>query len=135
MVGVGRGAAMGVLIKNAESIERAENITHLLMDKTGTLTEGKPKVVSIKTVSGMDGSLFLKMAAALEQNSEHPLAKAVIDAAKEKGFSLEKVDNFESVTGSGVKATIQGKKALLGKERFLTDSGIKTSELLQKEAL
>ncbi len=134
MVGVGKGAQTGILIKNAEAIERAEQVTYLLTDKTGTLTEGKPKVVSFRTAPGTNESDLLKIAASLEQSSEHPLAKAILDSAKDKNIPLEKVEKFESVTGSGIKGFIRGKPALLGKEKFLAVSGIKISEVLQKEA-
>jgi len=86
MVGVGRGAQKGVLVKSAEALERLEKVTTLIMDKTGTLTEGKPKLVDIRPVDGIDAKEFLRLAASLEQNSEHPLAAAIIRGAKEQGL-------------------------------------------------
>src|SRR5208283_2972957 len=96
MVGVGKGAQSGILIKNAEAIERTEKVNCLLTDKTGTLTAGKPRVTSSIPNSGVDQRQLLEMAASLEQNSEHPLARAIVDEANEKGIELELVDDFES---------------------------------------
>lgn len=134
MVGVGRGAQSGVLIKNAESIEKAEKVTHLLTDKTGTLTAGKPQVVSHSLLKDGDKDSFMSMAASLEQSSEHPLARAVVNYAKEHNLKLDPVRNFESVTGGGVKGEINGKKILLGKMKFIQKAGISIPEELEKEA-
>ncbi len=134
MVGVGRGAQSGVLIKNAESIEKAEKVTHLLTDKTGTLTAGKPQVVSHFLVKDWDKDYFMSIAASLEQSSEHPLARAVVNYAKEHSLKLESVKDFESVTGGGVKGEINGKKILLGKMKFIQKAGISIPEELEKEA-
>lgn len=121
MVGVGRGAQSGILIKNAEAIEKAEKITHVLTDKTGTLTEGKPKVTAVVASSGTNEKELLMIAGSLEQSSEHPLARAVIDYAKEQGIRLNNVLDFESVTGGGVKGRIDGKFAYLGKGKFVEE--------------
>ncbi|MGA8659531.1 MAG: copper-translocating P-type ATPase, partial [Chthoniobacterales bacterium] len=124
MVGVGKGAQSGILIKNAEAIERAEKVNCLLTDKTGTLTAGKPRITSSIPNSGLDERQLLRMAASLEQNSEHPLARAIVDEANEKGIELELVDEFESTTGGGVSGKIGGHKALIGKEKFIAQTGI-----------
>ena len=134
MVGVGKGAQAGILIKNAEAIEKAEKITHLLIDKTGTLTAGKPQVTTcISTNYGEEKSL-ISIAASLEQSSEHPLAKAVTDYAKEKNVEFKPVSDFQSVTGSGVKGTLSAKTVLLGKQRFIESFNIKPSEELINKA-
>ena len=135
MVGVGRGAQMGILIKNAEAIEKAEKITYVVTDKTGTLTLGKPRVTSVMTAQGVSEQIFLELTASLEQNSEHPLARAVMDHAKEKGYHLQRVDEFDSVTGAGVKGKIQNKDILLGKAKFLEENGVPLTEDLRKKAL
>ena len=102
MVGIGRGAQAGVLVKNAEALERLEKVTTLVVDKTGTLTEGKPKLIDVLPVDGFDAKAFLHIAASLEQNSEHPLAAAIVQGAKEQGVELEEVKDFRSVTAGGV---------------------------------
>jgi P-type Cu+ transporter len=124
MVGVGKGAQSGILIKNAEAIERTEKVNCLLTDKTGTLTAGKPRVTSTLPASGLDEQQLLLMAASLEQNSEHPLARAIVDEANEKRIPLKPVDDFESTTGGGVSGKIDGRKALVGKEKFLAETGV-----------
>ena len=124
MVGVGKGARTGILIKNAEAIERTEKVNCLLTDKTGTLTAGKPRVTSSIPKAGFDERQLLALAASLEQNSEHPLARAIVDEAKEQGLKLELIDEFESTTGGGVSGRIGGRKALIGKEKFIAEAGI-----------
>ena len=119
MVGVGRGAQSGILIKNAEAMEKAEKVTHVLTDKTGTLTEGKPKVTAVVASSETNDKELLMIAGSLEKSSEHPLARAVIDYAKEQGIQLNNVSDFESVTGGGVKGKINGQFAYLGKGEFV----------------
>ena len=123
MVGVGKGAQSGILIKNAEAIERTEKVNCLLTDKTGTLTAGKPRVTSVVPNSGLDERQLLLIAASLEQNSEHPLARAIVDEANEKGIEHELVDDFESTTGGGVSGKIGGRKGLIGKAKFIAESG------------
>ena len=134
MVGVGRGAQEGVLVKNAEALERLEKVTTLVVDKTGTLTEGKPKVTDILPVSGVDPKDFLKLAASLEQNSEHPLAAAIVQGAKAQSLDLETVKDFRSVTGGGVAGTIAGRSVMIGKSAFLRQEGIAGLEPLEASA-
>ena len=134
MVGVGRGAQAGVLIKNAEAMEKCEKVTHILVDKTGTLTEGKPKVTACVLVEGWSEQQLIGIAASLEQSSEHPLARAVVDYAKEKGGKIESVGNFESITGGGIKGNINGKVILIGKQKLLEDSKVDLSADLKKQA-
>lgn len=134
MVGVGRGAQAGILIKNAESIEKAEKITHVLTDKTGTLTEGKPKVTACVPNQGWDEQKFMGIAASIEQSSEHPLARAVIDYAKEKNAEIESIQDFESVTGGGIKGRLNGQWIILGKQKFIEDQKIAISEDLKNKS-
>jgi P-type Cu+ transporter len=129
MVGVGRGAEAGVLIKNAEALERMEKIDTLVVDKTGTLTEGKPKVVSIVAAPGFQEAEILKLAASVERASEHPLADAIVRAAKERNLDLGKVEDFDSPTGKGASGKVEGKAVLLGNSNFLTSLGIQTQSL------
>src|SRR5437773_1837989 len=134
MVGVGRAAQAGVLIKNAEAIEIAEKITHVVTDKTGTLTAGKPEVVScIVGTSGNERDL-LQVAASLENQSEHPLARAIVTAANKEQIELRETTGFESTTGGGVSATLDGKVVRVGKEKFLSDSGVAISNELKDKA-
>src|SRR5438876_8347148 len=134
MVGVGRAAHAGVLIKNAEAIETAEKITHVVTDKTGTLTSGRPEIVSRIGVDGANERDLLKIAASLESQSEHPLARAIVNAAKKEGIELRDVTDFQSITGGGVSGKIDGKCILVGKEKFLSESNVTISEGLKKEA-
>jgi len=128
MVGVGRGAKEGVLIRNAEALERMETIDTLVVDKTGTLTEGKPKVVSIVT-EGMSESDVLRFAASVEQASEHPLAAAIVAAAKERGIALARVLGFDSPTGKGAIGMVERRRVALGNARFLAELNIATAPL------
>lgn len=129
MVGVGRGAQAGVLIKNAEALERMEKIDTLVVDKTGTLTEGKPKVVAIVPASSFAEDDVLRLAASVERASEHPLADAIVRAAKEKQLALGQVEQFESPTGKGASGKVDGKTIVLGNARYLTSIGIDTNAL------
>jgi len=129
MVGVGRGAQAGVLIKNAEALERMEKIDTLVVDKTGTLTEGKPKVVAIVAASGFQEADILRLAASVERASEHPLADAIVRAAKERNLDLGKVEDFDSPTGKGATGKVEGKTVVLGNSNFLTSLGIETEPL------
>jgi P-type Cu+ transporter len=133
-VGIGRGAQMGILIKNAEAIEKLEKVTHVLTDKTGTLTLGKPQVISVVVADGKDENLLVLLAGSLEKNSEHPLARAVVNYAQDKKFGLLAVEDFESVTGSGIKGQVQNQKVILGKASFLQEQGIILSEQLKEKA-
>ncbi|PIP68166.1 MAG: hypothetical protein COW92_02625 [Candidatus Omnitrophica bacterium CG22_combo_CG10-13_8_21_14_all_43_16] len=134
MVGVGKGAQSGILIKNAEAIEKCEKITHVLTDKTGTLTAGKPKVTAIITANDWDEKSLSSIAASIEQSSEHPLARSVVDHAKEKNYELASVDGFQSVTGEGVRGKVNGKAVLLGKQKFIEDSGVTLPDELKKKS-
>jgi P-type Cu+ transporter len=134
MVGVGRAAQAGILIKNAQAIEVTERVTNLVTDKTGTLTAGKPEVVSqiaANTVSERD---LLQIAASVESHSEHPLARAIVESAKTEKIELRGVNDFQSTTGGGVSGKLDGKTILVGKEKFLADSNIRFLEELTKEA-
>jgi P-type Cu+ transporter len=134
MVGVGRAAQAGVLIKNAEAIEIAEKVTHLVTDKTGTLTAGRPEVVSRVTANGISQRDLLQTAASLEDHSEHPLARAIVDPAKKEQIELRNVSDFQSTTGGGVSGKIDSKSVFVGKEKFLIESGVTISDQLEHEA-
>jgi Cu+-exporting ATPase len=129
MVGVGRGAEAGVLIKNAEALERLERIDTLVVDKTGTLTEGKPKVVSIIPAAGFLEDDILRFAASVERSSEHPLADAIVRAAKERNLDLGQAADFDAPTGKGVTGKVEDKTVLLGSVGFLKSSGVETQPL------
>ena len=129
MVGVGRGAQAGVLIKNAEALERMEKVDTLVVDKTGTLTEGKPKVVAIVTAGGYQEAEILRLAASVERASEHPLADAIVQAAKARNLALSKVEAFDSPTGKGATGKVDGKTVLLGNSNFLKSVGNDTGPL------
>jgi Cu+-exporting ATPase len=135
MVGVGRGAQAGVLVKNAEALERLEKVTTLVVDKTGTLTEGKPKLVDVLPADGLDAKEFLRLAASLEQNSEHPLAAAIVQGAKKQGIALEAVKEFRSVTAGGVVGAISGRTVMVGKPDFLRNEKITGLEALEASAV
>ncbi len=128
MVGVGRGAQAGVLIKNAEALERFEKVDTLIVDKTGTLTEGKPKVVALKPVGTSEEDL-LRFAASVEQLSEHPLAAAVVQAAQERGVALGKADAFDAPSGRGVTATVDGRRVTLGNAAIMRAAGVDVDAL------
>lgn len=130
MVGTGRGAQAGVLIRSAESLERLEKVDTLVLDKTGTLTEGKPKLVTVKSVSSFNEAAVLGMASALEKGSEHPLAQAIIQGAIDRKVTHSpQVTHFQSVTGMGVKGEAHGKKVLLGNAKLLESEGVATAEV------
>jgi P-type Cu+ transporter len=130
MVGVGRGAGMGVLIKNAEALERFEKIDTLVVDKTGTLTEGRPKVTALKAIDGFKETELLRLAATLERASEHPLAAAIVAAAKEREIALGEARDFDSPVGKGVTGTVDGKKLVIGSHRIMAEMGIDLSVLM-----
>jgi Cu+-exporting ATPase len=134
MVGIGRGAQEGVLVKNAEALERLEKVTTLVVDKTGTLTEGKPKLLDVMPVGGFDVKEFLRLAASLEQNSEHPLAAAIVRGARDQGIVLSAVKDFRSVTAGGVVGTIAGRAVMIGKPAFLRNEKIAGLEPLEASA-
>ena len=129
MVGVGKGARMGVLIKNAEALERFEKVDTLVVDKTGTLTEGKPRVVGIAPGEGFDEATILSLGASLERSSEHPLAAAVVARARERGLTLLDVAEFSSVTGKGVTGKIGGRFVAVGNAALLKDIGVAVAGL------
>jgi P-type Cu+ transporter len=131
MVGVGRGAEVGVLTKNAEALERMEKIDTLVVDKTGTLTEGKPKVVAVVSAKGFDENEVVRLAASVEQASEHPLALAIVTAAQERGLKMSAVTGFDSPTGKGVVGTLDGRRLALGNAKFLRELAIPTNALEQ----
>jgi heavy metal translocating P-type ATPase len=138
MVGVGRGARMGVLIKNAEALEQLEKVDTLVVDKTGTLTEGRPAVTAIVAATRTDGQPFLateeilRLAAGVERASEHPLADAVVTAATEQGIAIPEVDAFDSPAGRGVLGIVEGRRVLLGNANFATSQGVETSGLAEE---
>jgi Cu+-exporting ATPase len=129
MVGTGRGATAGVLIKNAEALEIMEKVTALVVDKTGTLTRGKPTLTTVQTVGDMDEDQVLRMAASLERASEHPLAEAIVAGAEERDLEPEFIESFAAITGKGVAATVGGKAALLGNARLMQESDIRISDV------
>jgi Cu+-exporting ATPase len=132
MVGTGRGAHAGVLIKNAEVLELLEKVDTLVFDKTGTLTEGKPRVLSVVTVPGREESELLRLVASAEQGSEHPLGAAVMEAGKDRGLALGSESEFQSLTGRGIRARVEGRQVLVGNERLLEENGIPAAGLVQK---
>jgi P-type Cu+ transporter len=144
MVGVGRAAQAGVLVKNAQAVEITEKVTHLITDKTGTLTAGKPEVVSRVSDKGATENELLQIAASVEAHSEHPLARAIVEAAKVEKIVLREVTDFQSTTGGGVSAKLatsspsdgglDGRRVLVGKEKFLADSGVTLSSELRRQA-
>jgi P-type Cu+ transporter len=135
MVGVGRGAQEGVLVKNAEALERLEKVNTLVVDKTGTLTEGKPKLMNVLPTGGFEAKEFLRLAASLEQNSEHPLAASIVQGAKDQAIVLEAVKDFRSVTAGGVAGAISGRMVMVGKPDFLRSEKITGLEPLEASAV
>ena len=131
MVGIGKGASSGVLIKNAEALERLEKITTLVVDKTGTLTLGKPKLSVVKALAGFEESQVLALTASLEKSSEHPLAEAIVSGATDRQVPLAEVTDFDSITGMGVKGSVQGRIVLAGNKKLLEKYGVEADELSQ----
>ena len=134
MVATGHGAHAGVLIRNAEALETLEQVDTLVIDKTGTLTEGKPRVVGIRAKQGITDSDLLRSAAAVERASEHPLADSIVTAAREKGFNLSEVRDFRSITGKGVSGKVEGKAVAVGNEALLRDLNIQNVPELKSDA-
>ena len=124
MVAMGRGAALGVLFKNAEAIELMRKVDTLVVDKTGTLTEGKPKLVSVEPVDGFGADKLLRLAGTLERGSEHPLAAAIVKGAEERGVKLSSTEGFESLTGRGVRGRVENCSVALGNRKFLEELGV-----------
>ncbi|TCZ61037.1 heavy metal translocating P-type ATPase [Roseicella aquatilis] len=129
MVGVGKGARAGVLIKNAEALEHMEKVDTLVVDKTGTLTEGKPRVVAVVPAPGLTEAEVLPLAASLERSSEHPLAAAIVAAARERGVEMQEPTDFASVTGKGVTGTVAGRAVALGNARLMQEIGVELGAL------
>ena len=132
MVGVGRGASLGVLIKNAEALERFEKVDTLVVDKTGTLTEGRPKVTAIAPAEGISEDELLRLAATVERSSEHPLALAIVNAAGERSIALGDAIDFDSPVGKGVTGTVDGKRLILGSHRIMEEEGVDVSAMTAK---
>jgi Cu+-exporting ATPase len=132
MVATGKGATLGVLFKNAEAIEVMKKVNTLVVDKTGTLTVGKPKLVSVVPSGGIDEQSLLYLAAGLERGSEHPLAAAITAGAEEKGASPVNAESFESITGKGVSGKVEGKEVALGNLKLLDDLGIQAGDLPER---
>jgi Cu+-exporting ATPase len=124
MVGVGRGARSGVLIKNAEALERFEKVDTIVVDKTGTLTEGSPKVVAVRAAPGQSEAELLRLAASLERSSQHPLAAAIVAAAHGRGLTLAQATDFDAPTGKGVTGSVEGRHLVIGNRRILEEAGI-----------
>jgi P-type Cu+ transporter len=134
MVGMGRGAEAGVLIKNAETLEKLEKVKTIIVDKTGTLTEGKPTLAQVISIEHGKENEILRLAAAVEQNSEHPLAASIVQGAKERSISLPKVENFQSITGGGVIGRVENHEVLVGKPNFFQERKIHGVTTLQQKA-
>jgi Cu+-exporting ATPase len=129
MVGIGRGARAGVLIRNAEALERFEKVDTLVVDKTGTLTEGKPQVVAVKTVAGWSEDALLRLAASVERGSEHPLAAAIVAAAQARALKLAEATDFDAPAGKGAVGTVEGRRVVIGNARMMDDAGIDVAAL------
>ncbi len=132
MVATGKGAGLGVLFKNAEAIEVLRKVDTLVVDKTGTLTEGKPKLVSVVVEGGVDEATLLRLVATLERGSEHPLAAAIVKGAEERGAKLAEAEDFDSVTGKGVKGRVDGREVALGNQALMESLGIDAGHLIER---
>ena len=130
MVATGKAASLGVLFKDAEAIETMRKVDTLVVDKTGTLTEGRPRLQQVATVDGGPGEdELLRLTASLERGSEHPLAEAIVAGAQERGLALSTPEEFASVTGKGITGTVDGRRVLIGSEKLLADAGLDTATL------
>jgi Cu+-exporting ATPase len=132
MVGTGRGAESGVLIRDAEALETLEKVTTIVVDKTGTLTEGKPRLVTVEPVDGIDAHTLLRLAASLEHVSEHPLGAAIVEGARERGIDTADVTQFASVTGQGVTGTVDGRAVAIGNIRLFESLGVDSSSIRER---
>jgi Cu+-exporting ATPase len=132
MVATGKGATLGVLFKNAEAIEVMRQVDTLVVDKTGTLTEGKPKLATVKTLDGLEESTFLRLAASLERGSEHPLAAAIVKGAQDREIELADAQDFEYLTGKGVTGKVDGRQVAMGNVRLLEDLGIEAGNMVEQ---
>jgi Cu+-exporting ATPase len=136
MVGVGKGAGLGILIRDAEALEAFEKVDTLVVDKTGTLTEGKPRLASVEVTAGFEEGEVLHLAGSLERGSEHPLAAAIVAGARERGVAVEEARDFRSTTGKGVSGIVAGRRVWLGNRALLTDAGVDVGPLIERaEAL
>jgi Cu+-exporting ATPase len=131
MTATGRGAQAGVLIKNAAALERFEKVEVLIVDKTGTLTEGKPKLMAVLSEGGHDEAEVLRLAASLERGSEHPLAEAIVRGAEERGITMADTQDFEAITGKGVKGMVDGHAVALGNAKLISDMGLDSGTLVE----
>jgi Cu+-exporting ATPase len=129
MVGTGRGAQAGVLVRNAEALERMEDVDLLVVDKTGTLTEGKPSLATVEVLGALDESTMLRLVASLEQGSEHPLAAAIVRGARARGIALVEPTGFEAITGRGARGTVDGRAVAVGNARLLADAAVDAAPL------
>jgi len=132
MVGVGRGAVAGILVKNAEALEILERVDTIVVDKTGTLTEGKPKVVAVVSLTDTTENELLRLAASVERGSEHPLATAIVEAAEQRGLSFTRPSEFQSLTGRGVVARVDGRKVALGNVKLIEEFGINPGQAISR---
>ena len=132
MVGTGKGAESGILIKGGEALEGAHKLTTIVLDKTGTLTKGEPELTDIVVTNGVPDEEFLRIVASAERGSEHPLGEAVVKGARGRGLSLSDAEEFEAVTGGGVRARVEGREVLVGNRRFLTESGVSEDGLVPR---
>ena len=132
MVGMGRGAGLGVLIRNGDALERMEKVDTLVVDKTGTLTEGKPRVTEVEPADGVSEEDLLRLAASLERGSEHPLAEAIMEAAKDRGLTLAQTQDFDAPSGKGVTGTVDGRRLALGNRRLMDDLGVAVDKLASR---
>jgi P-type Cu+ transporter len=124
MVGTGKGAELGILVKGGEALESAHKLTTVVLDKTGTLTRGRPELTDVVVAEGIPEKELLRLVASAERGSEHPLGEAIVRAAKGRGLSLADAEEFESITGAGIRARIEGREVLVGNRRFIDDHGI-----------
>jgi Cu+-exporting ATPase len=132
MVGTGRGATAGVLVRNAEALEAMENVDTLVVDKNGTLTEGKPRLVTVLPAAGFSQDELLRLAASLERASEHPLAQAIASGTEQRGISLLKVEAFQSLTGKGVRGFVDGRDVAIGNTALLSELSIDARSLIER---
>ncbi len=128
LAGVGKGAEYGVLLRSGEYVEKARKLTTVVFDKTGTLTKGEPSVTDIKTYNSYTEQDVLRFAGSAEKGSEHPLAEAILNKAKNMNITLESADNFEALPGRGIQCTIEGKKVLLGNRKLMQEQNIPTNQ-------
>ncbi|MER3439209.1 MAG: heavy metal translocating P-type ATPase, partial [Chloroflexota bacterium] len=134
MVGTGKAAELGILIRGGETLEQARKIDTIVLDKTGTLTRGKPAVIHVMSLNGLDEAALLRLAAAVEVGSEHPLGEAIVSRARERGLDLPKAEHFTAIAGQGVRGEVEGKLVLLGNQALMTSAGISLDGLEERAA-